>query len=186
MKNLNQFVNECRWDIESLGIKVGNVTKITVNTRSKRRWGQCKRTPNGFEINISERLLNDDLDDWALKNTVAHELLHTIEGGNSHKGAWKMAAEKMNSLLGYNIKRCTSADEKGVESVPTIYRSKAPKYIIKCGNCGLEYKYYKDCKMINNFINRPSYVKKVCRCSKCKSHDLELLKNYKALGYTVL
>ena len=185
MKDLNAIVEECKYDIESLGFKVGNIVKVSINTRAKRRWGQCRKTPYGYEINISDRLLKDDVDDMATKNTVAHELLHTIEGGGGHTGAWKIAAERMNLRYGYNIKRCTSSEEKGVENIPSTYSKRSYKYIIKCGNCGLTFKYYKKCKVVGWFLDNPSHAKKYCRCSRCKSHDLELEKNYEAFGYIV-
>ena len=174
MKNLDRLVAECKADIESLGIELGNIISVTVNTRAKRRWGQCCGSPRGYRITISDRLLKDDVDDMATKNTIAHELLHTICGGNGHTGEWKKAAEKLNRAYGYNIKRCTSSEEKGVENVVSAVKRNGPKYIIRCENCGLEFKYYKKSKMITNFIDRPDYVRKYCRCSKCKSHNLVL------------
>ena len=175
MKDLNRLVEECKRDIDSLGIEIGNINSVTVNTRSKRRWGQCTRHPDGtYDITISDRLLADNVDDMAAKNTIAHELLHTIRGGSGHKGAWKSAAFHMNARYGYNIKRTTSCEEKGVEYVPSAIKSKPPKYIIKCGNCGKEYKYYKKCKMVTAFIDRPDYVRRNCYCGRCKSHNLVL------------
>lgn len=58
--------------------------------------------------------LREDTDIDGLKNTIIHELLHTCKGCMKHTGEWKQLAEKVNRYYGYNIKRCDSADEKGI------------------------------------------------------------------------
>ena len=172
MKDLYRFVNECREDIESLGIELGTIYKVSVNTRAKTRWGLCKGHKGAYEISISSILLADGVDDMALKNTIAHELLHTIKGGNGHKGEWKRCAELMNRTYGYNIKRCTPADEKGVD---TVSREKKIKYIIECSNCGYKYDYMRKTKVINMFLTNSDVAKSRYRCSVCKHHALNLL-----------
>lgn len=116
MKNFEQLIKECEADLESIGIKIGNVVKYSINTRAKSRWGQCKQVgENRFEINISQRLLSDDVSDRAAKDTILHEMLHTVEGCMGHKGRWKELAQKVNAQLPqYKIKRVTSAAEKGI------------------------------------------------------------------------
>lgn len=60
-------------------------------------------------------------------------MLHTCKDGMSHTGEWKRLADKVNRYYGYNIKRCTSAEEKGikVEKKENNY-----KYVFKCTGCG--------------------------------------------------
>lgn len=59
-----------------------------------------------------------------------------------HTGEWKQLAEKVNRYYGYNIKRCDSADEKGIseEQKEKIQTERAAarkvKYIFKCTCCG--------------------------------------------------
>lgn len=145
MKDLNRYVEECTNDIESLGIELGNIVEVFVNTRAKRRWGQCSKRADGFHINISSDLLQDDVSDDAIKNTVAHELLHTIKGGMKHTGEWKSAAELLNDIYGYNIKRVTTAEEKGIERE---YVRRPAKYLIVCSNCNYVYRYQKMTKTV--------------------------------------
>ena len=118
MKNFEQLIKECLSDLESIGIKIGKVTKYSINTRAKSRWGQCKQVGNGiFEINISQQLLQDNISDQAAKDTILHEMLHTIDGCMGHKGKWKELAQKVNKELPqYTIKRVTSSAEKGIET----------------------------------------------------------------------
>lgn len=42
MRDVNVIAIECMRELENIGIKCGNVIKIDVNTRSKKRWGQYR------------------------------------------------------------------------------------------------------------------------------------------------
>ena len=50
----------------------------------------------GFTINNTER---------SLRNTLIHELIHTVLGGLSHKGEWKKWADYVSGKTGYHIQR---------------------------------------------------------------------------------
>ena len=45
-------------------------------------------------------------DDHDIKNTIIHELLHTIKLSDGHKGEWKEWARYINEKTNYNITRC--------------------------------------------------------------------------------
>ena len=115
MKDLKTLAAECEAELRSLNIQPGEINSWIVNTRAKNRWGQCKRyLPGLFNISISARLLQDSVSDQAAKNTIMHELLHTVKGCYGHKGKWKVLAMTVNRLLPqYTIKRTTSAEGKG-------------------------------------------------------------------------
>lgn len=161
MKDLQKIAKECIEELNAIGIKQGKILRFEINTRAKKRWGQCRMTPNGFTINISYRLLGDSVDIMALKNTIMHEILHTCNGCLNHGAEWKRYADKVNRAYGYNIKRCTSAEEKGLERVQTtkiikhkfvceccgqvITRQKESNFtkhynLYKCGRCGGDFK----------------------------------------------
>lgn len=112
MRDVNVIAIECMRELENIGIKCGNVIKIDINTRAKKRWGQCRKIGNNYIIEVNQILLREDTDIDGLKNTIIHELLHTCKGCMKHTGEWKQLAEKVNRYYGYNIKRCDSADEK--------------------------------------------------------------------------
>ena len=116
MKDLNLFIVQCQKDLETLGIKHGKVKGFSVNKRAKCRWGQCKKVGLGvYEISIAESLLQDNAPDQKLKDTIVHELLHTVYGCFKHTGKWKLLAEKVNNELPeYNIKRTASYEEIGI------------------------------------------------------------------------
>lgn len=137
MKNLYEVASICMYELESIGIKYGKIMNFTVNYRATTRWGQCRRKNNGYYINISEKLLQDNAPLEALKDTIIHELLHTCEGCMNHGEKWKKYAEKVNKTYGYNIKRCSSAEEKGldVENIRAEKEQRA-KHKFTCCGCG--------------------------------------------------
>jgi len=156
MKDFQALIKETKEDLDTLGIKYGNVTKWSVNTRAKKRWGQCKRVSfNTFEINISALLLDDNVNDQTAKNVIAHELLHTVKGCFAHKGKWKLLAKEINeSLPHYNIKTTDKFEDIGTDIKP-----QKPKYIISCDNCSFKAERYK----MSRVIKYPYRY----RCPKC-------------------
>lgn len=141
MKNLQKLFKECKEELDNINIKYGCIEEITINTRAKKRWGQCKITLDSqywknkiFSINISSRLLQDDITDEACKNTIMHEILHTCEHCFNHGSEWKRIADLINDYYAfYNIKRTTSSEEKGINE---DIEKKESKYILRCTKCG--------------------------------------------------
>lgn len=149
MKDFDKLIENCLLELDKTGIKYGNVTKWKINTRAKKRWGQCRVLPDekGFEISISKRLLDDNVPDKSAKSTIIHELLHTCKGCRDHGTEWKKLASVVNSELGYNIKRCTSAAEQGIFEENTV---KQAKYAVRCLKCGKIYERERKSKLIKN------------------------------------
>lgn len=135
MRNLDKVAKECMSELDAIGIKYGRVVSFEVNTRAKKRWGQCKKVPGGFAINISASLLRDDTPIESLKNTVIHELLHTCKNAFNHKTEWKRLAAKVNRHYNYGIKRTSSSEEKGVEEKA---QPREIKHKFICKGCGME------------------------------------------------
>lgn len=161
MKNLNELANVCMQELDNIGIEYGNVVSWEVNTRAKQRWGQCRHLGgNCHSINISSRLLQDDVADEGAKNTIIHELLHTVKGCNNHGTEWQRMADKVNKAYGYNIKRCSSADEKGVPDIEVIPNAVKHKFI--CEGCGQVIVRTKESKFTKNYQNY--------RCGRCKGN----------------
>lgn len=158
MRNLEEIFLECESELLSIGIVCGRVDKITVNTRAKSRFGLCKKVgKDSFEISIAAALLEESSELSCLKNTIVHELLHTVEGCFNHKGKWKLLAKKVNTELeGYDVKRVASFEENGVK-----LRKADPqfKYCLKCESCGAEIYRQRESKAVKNY--------KRYRCAKC-------------------
>lgn len=138
MKNLDKLFNECMNEAKAIGLKPGNIVGVTVNTRAKNRWGQTRYSNGVYSINISNRLLAEELDDMVAKNTIMHEIIHTCPGCMNHGENWKRLANRVNAAYpDYNIKRTTSCEEKGIEAPePRAYR-----WEIYCKSCGKKWNY---------------------------------------------
>ena len=147
MKNLQNLAAACEADLRSIGIRPGRVSAWRVNTRAKSRWGQCRElTPGCFEISIAARLLQDDVSDQATKDTILHELLHTVRGCHGHTGRWAELAAQVNRLLPqYTIKRTATAEEKGIEAAPRVRES---RYMLRCVHCGREFRRERQSRII--------------------------------------
>ncbi len=158
MKDLEQLVAECQAEMKSIGIQIGTVLEWEVNSRAKNRWGQCKQIqPGSYTISISSQLLQDDVSDVAVKETVIHELLHTVKGCHGHTGRWKQLAAKVNRLLPqYTIKRCSSSEEKGIQCAP---QAVTYRYKLRCVRCGQEILRQK----ASSLVTHPERY----RCAKC-------------------
>lgn len=144
MRDLNVVAIECMRELEIIGIPFGKVTEFSVNTRAKRRWGQCRKNGDGtFSINISADLLRESTEINGLKNTIIHELLHTCPDCFCHTGEWKRLADKVNRYYGYGITRCSSAEDKGLDEkvikqreIEREKKRQNPKFIFRCKCCG--------------------------------------------------
>lgn len=175
MKDFERLRQECFDELAAVGIVPGQIVSWTVNRRAKTRWGLCKRTsrnPDKFLIEIASALLSDDrISEKACKETIIHEILHTCEGGSSHTGVWKQYAELMNTTYGYNIKRVTSGEEKGVENYRVV-KPRSYKYMFKCKYCGHMLYYKRDSKFTHYYSN---YL--CCSCGRSRAYTKYLCVN---------
>ena len=163
MRDLKRYAMECMEELDSIGIPYGDVRGWEVNTRAKKRWGQCRRTNGYYYININAELLNENNSVDGLKNTIIHELLHTCQGCMGHNAQWNKWASKVYRELGYNIKRVSSAEEKGLseermEARAEQFKSRI-KYKVTCIKCGSTGYYQR----MTKFIKYPSNYK----CGRC-------------------
>jgi len=133
MRDLFAYAVRCMEYLDNIGIEYGNVIDFSVNTRAQRRWGQCRAVPGGYTININAVLLDERNSEEGLISTILHELLHTCKGCMNHGENWKRLARKVNSAYGYDIKRTSSADEKGITADPRLETAKHKFVCEKCG-----------------------------------------------------
>ena len=153
MKDLQKLANECIADLTAARMRIRTVRNWIIGTNKKNLWGLCQTVGDGvFDISISEILLQDDVDDQQVKNTIAHELLHTVEGCMNHGRYWHKLARLVNERCPqYNIKDRTSAEEKGIHI--------EYKYILRCTKCGAQAGRHRR----SRFVDHPeNYI-----CSKC-------------------
>lgn len=164
---LREVSQRCIDELNAIGI-YPNITpdNITVNNRLKRVWGQCwthwglNRTTWWFEIEISPKLMEDDVSEEALRNTVLHELLHACDEcvNCHHGGKWAEYAELVSDCYGVKIQRCTSSAEKNIADDRNEYKW-------KCSACGKIFtkKGYRAPKW---YMHPQGFTHKGCPCGK--------------------
>ena len=140
-ERLNNLYKECVDELNSININIEKSRKtkteieIRINTRSKKRYGCCKKISNDkFQIEVSEWVM--DLNEDIIKNTIMHELIHCMPRCNNHGEYFKKYAELINEKLGYNISR-TGNKERDFNKSNVEYKEKEIKYNYKiiCEKC---------------------------------------------------
>lgn len=104
--------------LKELGVPISDSIAPEVRLVGARSfYGQCcpkgslKRYEHSeykFNIEISAFTLNNT--EKSLRNTLIHELLHTVPGGLCHTGEWKKWAKYVSQKTGYKIHRCDGDD----------------------------------------------------------------------------
>lgn len=161
MEHINEIYKEVIREARALNLPISNKIneEIVINRRAKSRFGCCKRikrlSGETFEIEISHRLLN--CDQKMIKQTLAHELLHTCACCDNHGHLWQAYARKMNEAYGYNIKRTGTAEQLGIEENEQK-RILKENYVLICKNCGIKVARTR----MSNVVKYPSQYR--CRC----------------------
>ena len=104
---------------------------VRINTRAKKRFGQCTCRSGQYTIELSAILLNAP--ERSCCQTLAHELIHTCPGCGNHGDLFKKYAAIMNKRYGYSISRTNSPEEMGITAVR---QEKTVNYILECQKCG--------------------------------------------------
>lgn len=161
MHNIYTLLRECKKECEDCEIYLGEIADISVNHRAHKRWGHCRYEPSedAYYIDISYKLVDESTPVKTLKETILHELCHTVEGGMCHTGEWKKAVAKLNNRYGYNIKRTNSYEDKGVDREKFPPKKKTINYAFECCGCG--YQVTRTRK--SNFVEHPERY----RCGIC-------------------
>ena len=135
MKDYMAMFNEAMNVVKDLGIETGNIVDVRLNYRAKNRFGQCKRNNllNRYELNFNHLIFADEADDDAVMSVIIHEILHTCKDCMTHKGEWKRLANIVNANTKYNITRCDSYENFGIEKPK---REKKHNYVFVCEKCG--------------------------------------------------
>ena len=142
MRDLQRVAMECVNDMRYLGIDVPHGITFIVNKRAKSRFGQCSY--NGFTklytIDINVDLLDERCPMLSLKETLYHEIIHTLPNCMNHGSEFKHYAYLVNTEYGTNVTRCSSSNEKyGIEYAKELKKrdeKKKKKYGVYCENCG--------------------------------------------------
>jgi predicted RNA-binding Zn-ribbon protein involved in translation (DUF1610 family) len=141
----NKLLQEVIAEAKRVNIPVSDSINpyVKINTRAKGRFGMCKKNTKAFNtFNIEIASFMDQASIKDIKETLAHEVLHTCPNCLNHQLQWKIYANKMNKEYGYNIKRSSSSADMGI-TIP-IKRN----YVLVCKGCGQEIIKERMCKVV--------------------------------------
>lgn len=163
-KRLIRFFEDACDILDNLNIEYGPVGEVTVNTRAKTRWGQCRysKFEDIYDIEICSRLLESDVSYEDIMDTMIHELLHCHKDRMCHTGEWKRCADLVNKYYGYDIQRTASSSEKNIAND----RINMAKYVVTCNGCGSVSGYLKKGKVVKILMKKPNGT---CKCAICGS-----------------
>lgn len=145
---LAQVIGEAR----ALGVPVSKniVPHVSLNTRAVARFGCCVRRGESYSVELSARL--PEAGERAVRETLAHEVLHTCRGCRDHGERWKSYAARMNAAYGYRIARTGTWEALGLTD------QKPVNYLLVCQGCGLEIPRTR----LSNLVRHPERYR--CRC----------------------
>lgn len=120
-------------EARSLGIPISSRidSHVQINTRALTRFGRCFFRGGTYHIELTHRLL--DAPEQAVRQTLAHELLHTCSGCQNHGALWRRYAGQMNAAYGYSITRTALPSSLGLAD------EKPVRHLVVCLLCGREF-----------------------------------------------
>ena len=150
-EKLNEMLQEEIAKAKAIGLQVSSRINPQVKIdKAKSRYGCCKYegvewSRRDFQICVSQYHLPNG--EFAVRQTLAHEVLHTVKDAHGHGAVWKRAAEKMSQAYGYTISRLgtwESGFRLQVPETPTTQTRKVVRpvsyaHVVRCTKCGHEY-----------------------------------------------
>lgn len=135
LDTIRRMVETACGELAAIGLKTGPIASVRFNHRAKTFFGRCTRDRSGiFHIEIMS-YLNRHRSQDEIRQTVMHEVIHTLAGCGDHGPRFQAVAEQVNQRLGYRIATTSKLTESARENI-------AYKYVLKCGHCGAELKRY--------------------------------------------
>lgn len=158
-EKLNRLYKKCIEELKSIGIDVERQAReldIKISKRNNKRYGVCKaENPdkstmyietlgrhkiikygkyNVHHIEISPWVM--ELEESIIKNTIIHEIIHSLPYCNNHGKEFKKYAKYINQKLGYNISTLGNKKEDYEKSNIEYKDEKRYNYKIECEGCG--------------------------------------------------
>lgn len=131
-------------EARALGIPIsGHICpQVAVNRRAVSRFGCCRRRKEGYQIELSHRLLTAS--EAICRQTLAHEVLHTCPGCQDHGPLWKTYAGRMNAAYGYEISRTATCQALGLPETQTA------RHLLVCQRCGMEFQRVRASRLVQH------------------------------------
>ena len=108
-ERINRMLSECEDLLRGLGVPIsGSICPEVVLIGSTRYYGFCcprgsKRHYSDYDYYIEISGYSLENTEKSLRNTLIHELIHTVPEGLCHTGEWKKWADYVSEKTGYTI-----------------------------------------------------------------------------------
>lgn len=131
VNQLQEIFKQVKQEIMGIVPFSSNISNVITLNRSKTTLGVCRCRnflgEKSFNIVVSKYLLNSNIK--TIKNTLAHELIHTVDGCFNHGYNFMNYAQEVNRKLGYNVSDKYRGDDF----------KKNYKWKITCTKCGVTF-----------------------------------------------
>ena len=153
---VTRLVHKYHDELKEKGYPVREIREVKFS-RSVKTHGSCTnyRFDNTCTITISEVAFSGGNE--TLKNTILHELTHSIRGCKGHGEVWQRYADEIGSMYGVKIQQYVSEEEK---VACKEYKESRYNWKVTCPSCGHTWKYYRKTKVIDILMNG-----RKCTCS---------------------
>lgn len=145
LKELNTMYNGIVEAVEKIGYHPNRIFEPIGWENSVKDYAVTTRDarfePVRYYIRISKVLTDAESDPVRIYETIAHEVIHCVDGCMKHTGRWKEIVQRFNAAYGTHITRTCSA--------PKSYTENAP-YKIACEKCGNTIGYARMCKSVKH------------------------------------
>lgn len=137
-------------------------------TNANGYWMKIKRysDSSSFGLRVSrlfENHTNEEDGMHRLKESLIHELVHTLPGAFNHGIYFKEYGRMFHSYYpDYTVERVS----RGGSSYTPPVRKRNYKYKITCNTCGAVSRYQRLCDTVRYCSNKYS----ICYCSRCNGH----------------
>ena len=116
-ERINRMLAECIELMKELGVPISkSICPEVILKGTYSYFGRCcskgslkNYTEYAFYIELSGFILENT--EKSLRNTLIHELIHTVPGGLRHRGEWKKWAKYVSERTDYHISYCGCEDE---------------------------------------------------------------------------
>lgn len=164
---LQKIFIEVKENLKNINIPVSDDISYDIKlSKAKRKWGSCKMSKGKedyrFYISISENCFKEPDYIQFIRNTMAHELIHTVKGCFNHGAKFQRYARKA-AVLGYTV---NTTSKSSIEKTDEEKFNEA-KHVLICKSCGEIYYRLR-------FPKNPKYIDKIM-CGRCKG-KLEKIK----------
>lgn len=167
--DLNQMLEDCKKELTSVGYdEVQNkYYSVSINSRFRKKLGCCSYDKKSYFYKIQISKIFMEISPDKVKNTMMHELIHSIDGCMNHGPKFQYLASLVNSNFGYNVRTHSDVPEYS----KYLNNTKQYKYKLLCNTCGKEWLYEKAGKIVKGMLKNPNY----CRCPYCREKSFSVI-----------